>query len=60
MRCPGSLYDTVAGLAASVAPRQQFRKDWNQISICENCTYAFEGRSYDEVFADTVIFSAGA
>jgi radical SAM protein with 4Fe4S-binding SPASM domain len=40
--------------------RQQFRKDWNQISICENCTYAFEGGSYDEVFADTVIFGAGA
>ncbi len=38
------------------AMRQQFREDWNQISICENCTYAFEGGSYDEVFAETVFF----
>jgi hypothetical protein len=36
--------------------RQQFRKDWNQISICENCTYAFEGGSYDEAAAETVFF----
>ncbi len=34
--------------------RKQFREDWNQISICRNCTYAFEGGSYDEVFAETI------
>ena len=30
------------------------RTDWNQISICETCTYAFEGGSADEVLAETV------
>ena len=37
--------------------RDQFRNDWNQISICENCTYAFEGGSFDEVMAETVFLA---
>lgn len=37
--------------------RRQFREDWNGISICENCTFAFEGGGYDEVFAETVFLS---
>jgi len=36
------------------AMRDQFRTDWNKISICENCTYAFEGGNFDEVFVETV------
>jgi radical SAM protein with 4Fe4S-binding SPASM domain len=34
--------------------RARFRKDWNEISICHNCTYAFEGGNYDEIIAETI------
>ena len=40
--------------------RKQFREDWNGISICENCTYAFEGGNYDEVIAETVFLKPEA
>lgn len=38
---------------AYAAMRRQFRKDPAAISICENCTYAFEGGDYPDVIAET-------
>ncbi len=48
--------------AAYAAMRKQFRKDAKAISICENCTYAFEGGDYPDVIAETTYLrpSAGA
>ncbi len=40
--------------------REQFGKDWNQISICKDCIYAFEGGSYEEAFAETVLLAEPA
>ena len=28
--------------------RQQFRRDWRQLEICRDCTFAYEGGGYDE------------
>jgi len=39
--------------AAYTAMRRQFRKDPTEISICKNCTYAFEGGDYPDVIAET-------
>ncbi len=40
--------------AAYTAMRRQFRKDPAEISICKNCTYAFEGGDYPDVVAETL------
>jgi len=34
--------------------RREFRKDPAEISICKNCTYAFEGGDYPDVIAETL------
>jgi radical SAM protein with 4Fe4S-binding SPASM domain len=38
------------------AMRQQFRRDWQQIEICNRCTYAFVGGNYSDIVADTWFF----
>jgi len=40
-----------------VALRQQFRRDWQQIEICNRCTYAFVGGNYSDIVAHTRLFS---
>lgn len=40
--------------------RRQFRKDPTDISICKNCTYAFEGGDYPDVIAETLYLNAPA
>jgi radical SAM protein with 4Fe4S-binding SPASM domain len=39
--------------AAYTLMRRQFRKDPAEISICKNCTYAFEGGDYPDIVAET-------
>ena len=38
--------------------RRQFRRDWESIDICENCTYAVVGGNYTDIVADTWLFDA--
>jgi len=40
--------------AAYTLMRREFRKDPAEISICKNCTYAFEGGDYPDVIAETL------
>ncbi len=46
-------FEEIWGNAAYAAMRKQFRADPNAISICANCTYAFEGGDYPDVMAET-------
>lgn len=45
---------------AYAAMRRQFRQDANAISICESCTYAFEGGDYPDVVAETFYLKGAA
>jgi radical SAM protein with 4Fe4S-binding SPASM domain len=36
--------------------RKRFRKDRENIQICHDCTYAFEGGNYTDIIADTIFF----
>ena len=46
------------GSQVTVYDVRQFRKDPEDISICANCTYAFEGGDYPDVIAETVYLAA--
>ncbi len=43
---------------AYAAMRREFRRDPNDIAICKNCTYAFEGGDYPDVVAETLYLNA--
>lgn len=40
--------------------RRRFRTGWEQIDICNRCTYAFAGGNYTDVVADTWFFPENA
>jgi radical SAM protein with 4Fe4S-binding SPASM domain len=38
--------------------RRKFRKDWNQLSLCGECSYAYEGGNcYNQIIADAFFFN---
>jgi radical SAM protein with 4Fe4S-binding SPASM domain len=37
--------------------RRQFRRDWERIDICNQCTYAYAGGNYTDIVADTWLFN---
>jgi radical SAM protein with 4Fe4S-binding SPASM domain len=39
--------------------REQFREKYEEIEICRDCTYAFVGGNYEDVFAEKVFLNGG-
>jgi radical SAM protein with 4Fe4S-binding SPASM domain len=47
--------------AAARRLRKQFRFNWEQLGLCRECTYAYEGGScIDEIIADAFFFEPGS